>query len=85
MSKWYDFLWFLGFFSYKHIKYWILLKTGINTSKKVINKAAEATVRFLENRIARKVAKSYSNKVVRKNWWTISYSTRKKEKKCYYH
>ena len=41
------------------------MDTGINASKKVIDKAAEATGDYIENKIADVVAKSYNNKIVK--------------------
>ena len=41
------------------------MDTGINASKKVIDKVAEATGDFIENKIADVVAKSYNNKIVK--------------------
>ena len=40
------------------------LKAGINASKKVIHKAAEATCAFIENKIADTVAKLHGDKIV---------------------
>ena len=41
------------------------MDTGINASKKVIDKVAEATGDYIENKIADVVAKSYNNKIVK--------------------
>ena len=41
------------------------MDTVINASKKVVHKAVEATGKFLGNKIADAIAKSYDNKIVK--------------------
>ena len=64
MLKAKDFAWT---FSIKYRKQLLdtATKTGINTSKKVINKAAEATGKFLRNETVDAVAKLYNDKIVK--------------------
>ena len=61
--KGYGFLSFARNFSNKYRKQ--LLDTGINPSKKVVDKAAEATGEFIGNKIAGTVAKSKDDKIVK--------------------
>ena len=61
--KGHGFLSFARNFSNKYRKQ--LLDTGINPSKKVVDKAAEATGEFIGNKIAGAVAKSKDDKIVK--------------------